>query len=185
MTEPAPLRAYDLLSAFAARGVSHVVGLPDNASAALFDLLLDEGAEIRLVQVTREGEAFAVAAGLWLGGARPAVVVQATGLLESGDALRGTVQRMGVPLPVLVTWRGWRTLAPAGLKAECGQPSREDLVRADVDSAALLLRPTLDAWGLPHRVLDGAEDAARVAEALDRAEREERPVALLLTRPLA
>ena len=78
-------------------GVTHVVGVPDNASAALYRSV-ENGSAMRLIRVAREGEAFAVASGLWIGGSTPVVVVQNTGLLESGDGLRGTVVRMGVPL---------------------------------------------------------------------------------------
>ena len=47
--------------------VTHVVGLPDNSSAQLIALLGREP-EMRFITVTREGEAFAIAAGLWMGG---------------------------------------------------------------------------------------------------------------------
>lgn len=96
--------------------------------------------------VTREGEAFAVASGLWLGGAYPVVVIQNTGLLESGDSLRGTAIRMGVPLLCLVTYRGYHTLPKQG-----GAP--DEMTRADVDSVAVVSEPTLDAWRVPYEVV--------------------------------
>ena len=48
---------------------------------------------LTLVRVCREGEAWAIAAGLWIGGARPLVVIQNTGLFESGDSLRNALLR--------------------------------------------------------------------------------------------
>ena len=39
-------------------GITHVVGIPDNTSGPLFDEVLRHPA-IRLITVTREGEAFA------------------------------------------------------------------------------------------------------------------------------
>lgn len=164
--------------------ITHVLGIPDNTSAPLFDAL--NGLERpRLVMVTREGEAFAAASGLWLGGASPLVVIQSTGLLESGDALRGTASRMGVPLPIVVTARGWAKMEAAGLSPTTPL-ARELLVRPDVDSVALLAVPTLEAWGVPH---DACGDAGAFADALAatvaRARREERPVALLVTGELA
>lgn len=170
-----------LLRALEAHGVSHVIGLPDSTLAPLFSALTEERTSpgIRWIGVTREGEAFAVASGLWLGGASPVVAVQCTGLMESGDALRGTAQRMGVPLVVLVTWRGHRTMVDAGLAAADPPFAPADLVRPDVDSAALLLEPTLRAWNIPWEVL---EDEACVARAFERARRESRPVALFLIR---
>ena len=128
-------------------GVTHVVGIPDNMSGPLFDEVALHAA-IQLVTVTREGEAFAVAAGLWLGGASPIVVIQNTGLLESGDAIRGTAQRMGAPVPVIVTGRGYEKMERLGVNQDHAL-TRELLTRPDVDSTALLTEPTFNAWGIP------------------------------------
>jgi sulfopyruvate decarboxylase TPP-binding subunit len=156
--------------------VTHVVTLPDNASAALLSLLESEAGP-RVVWVTREGEAFAVASGLWVGGASPVVLIQNTGLLESGDALRGTAMRMRVPLVCLVTYRGYASLHGAGpLPAADGAL----LARVDVDSVAVLTEPTLRAWGLPYTFLDDDGDLPRLTEAFADAARLEQPVALLI-----
>lgn len=179
-------RASDLRDCLQELGATHVVGLPDNASAPLWARLRDDR-RIRGVSVTREGEAFAVAAGLWMGGARPVVSVQNTGLLESGDALRGTAVRMGVPLPFLVTMRGYAKLEAAGLDPASPPAAdvwpRELLVRPDVDSVALLTEPTLRAWGIPWERL-ATDDLSPVRRAWDRARKQERPVAVLITRGL-
>jgi sulfopyruvate decarboxylase TPP-binding subunit len=164
-----------IAEALRARQVTHVVSLPDNASAALLARLQEEGGP-RVVGVTREGEAFALAAGLWAGGARPVVLIQNTGLLESGDALRGTAMRMRVPLVCLVTCRGYATLA----RTHGGAPDAETLSRPDVDSVAVLTEPTLQAWGVPFRLVRGDDELPRLAEAFEEAERGERPVAVLL-----
>jgi len=161
-------------------GITHVVGIPDNTSAPVFDALRSAGPP-RRVTVTREGEAFAVASGLWLGGASPLVLIQNTGLLESGDALRGTATRMGVPLPVVVTARGWAKMVAAGIGPDTPL-TRELLVRADVDSVALLTSATLAAWGVPYRICDQARALPEaIAATVQRARSEERPVALLVT----
>ena len=177
-----PLLAGDLLDDLEREGVTHVVGLPDNDTAALFHRL-DRHPRVRLVRIAREGEAFALAAGLWLAGATPFVVVQYTGLLESGDALRGTASRMGVPLVVLVGYRGFAKMEAKQRKV--GPPLGEELVARDFDSVALMTEPTLQAWGIPAERLDGADQRERVAGAFARARAEERPVALLLTHTLA
>lgn len=136
--------------------MTHVLGIPDNSSAPLFDARVDH-ASIRLVPVTREGEAFAVASGLWLGGATPLVVVQNTGFIESGDALRGTAVRMGVPLPFVVTGRGYAKMEAAGLGPDTPR-TPELLTRANVDSVALVTEPTLHAWGIPYVRCDHGRD---------------------------
>lgn len=176
-------RASELLECLLELEATHVVGLPDNASAPLWARLQDD-LRIRGVPVTREGEAFALAAGLWMGGARPVVSVQNTGLLEAGDALRGTAMRMGMPLLFLVTMRGFAKLRAAGL--DPASPPADDvwprdlLVRPDVDSVALLTEPTLRAWGVPWMRLPD-DDLSPVRQAWDLSHREERPVAVLIT----
>ena len=87
---------------------------------------------MRLITVTREGEAFAIASGLWLGGARPLVVIQNTGLLESGDSIRGTAVRMAAPIPILITGRGYGKMADAGHTPD--EPRTSELMtRVDID----------------------------------------------------
>ncbi len=173
-TNGAPL-ARTLIDELERQSVSHVVGIPDNASAALFRLLADHSS-IELLTVTREGEAFAVASGLWLGSATPLVLIQNTGFLESGDSLRGTAVRMGVPLVCLVTYRGYVTLPP----------KRSDgvMTRADVDSVAVVTEPTLDAWRVPYELYHSDADIPRVRRVFDQANELSRPVALLLTQAL-
>lgn len=173
-----------ILELFAERGVTHVVGIPDNGSAALFDALESEPRIEHLI-VTREGEAFAIAGGLWIGGRRPVVLIQNTGLLESGDALRGTVMRMGMPLLLLVGYRGFAKMRDAGLDPQNLTLDRTLLTRPDVDSVALLTEPTLDAWGIPYRTQSWTDGPAAIREAMDQAERESVTAAVLLTGALS
>lgn len=164
-------------------GITHVVGIPDNTSGPLFDEVVRHP-KIRLVPVTREGEAFALASGLWLGGASPLVVIQNTGLLEAGDGLRGTAQRMGAPIPFVVTGRGYAKMERAGVRRDDPR-TRELLIRADVDSTALLTEPTLDAWGIPYERCDADRDPVEAMAALIVAAGVARlPSALVLTRAL-
>lgn len=159
--------ALEVARALSEEGITHVVGIPDNHSAALFDLLADRS-QPRLVRVTREGEAFAIAAGLWMGGQRPVVLIQATGLLESGDALRGTLFRMRVPVVSLVTCRGYGLLRKRGLDPALGERARAFepgpdrsalLLDPGLDAVSLLAEPTVRAWGLPFRYLTQADSA--------------------------
>jgi sulfopyruvate decarboxylase subunit alpha len=163
--------------------VTHVVGLPDNASAALFSLLSAAG-EPQLVAVTREGEAFAIAAGLWVGGKIPVLLIQNTGLLESGDGLRGTVMRMRIPLVCLVTYRGYSTMTREKFAPLHDSVNPEILSQPDVDSVALLTEPTLKAWGLSYDVLLEAEDLSKISQAFKKAEASKSPTVLLIPREL-
>lgn len=173
-----------VVAALKEAGITHVLGVPDNTSGPLFSALA-RGFSPRLVIVTREGEAFAMASGLWLGGAVPLVFIQNTGLLESGDSLRGTAARMGAPIPIVVTGRGYPKMERHGIDRDTPR-TRDMLVRADVDSVAPLTEPTLDAWAVPwSRCRAGDDVCAAIRRTVAAAYDEERPVALLLTAPLA
>ncbi|MGA2586840.1 MAG: thiamine pyrophosphate-binding protein [Candidatus Aminicenantales bacterium] len=172
--------AKSVLKELKACGVTHVVGLADNASATLVALLANDDS-VRFISVTREGEAFALASGLWIGGKTAVVVVQNTGFLESGDGLRGTAQRMRIPLVCLITYRGYKEMRRQSVKAEPRPWTIEEFSRADLDSAAILTEPTLNAWNVPFDFLETDADLPKIAQAFSRAERESRPVALLVT----
>jgi len=165
-------------------GVTHVLGVPDNTSAPIFDALSRDTAP-RLVITTREGEAFALASGLWLGGASPLVLVQNTGFLESGDGLRGTAVRMGAPLPFIVTARGYARMTALGFGPDTPR-TPELLRRPDLDSVALMTEPTLRAWGIPYRTCAADGDPVEaVARLLTDARALQHPTALLLLGSLA
>jgi len=173
-----------VLNALEHAGVTHVLGIPDNTTGALFDTL-QQHPSIQLVAVTREGEAFAIASGLWVGGAKPLVVIQNTGLLESGDAIRGTATRMGAPIPFVVTGRGYAKMEAAGLGPETPRTA-ELLTRPELDSVAFLTEPTLDAWGIPfQRCRAGDDVAAALAALISDTAPGTQPRALLLTADMA
>jgi sulfopyruvate decarboxylase subunit alpha len=129
-------------------GITDVVSIPDGESRYLYQALLDEPA-IEVLLPTREGEGIAIAAGLWVGGRKPLVLLQNTGLMEAGDALRGCGIGPSIPLLLLVGWRGY----PG---ATAGVPP--------IDSAYPYTEPLLDAWGLPHRRLMSDGDLGVLAE---------------------
>jgi sulfopyruvate decarboxylase TPP-binding subunit len=191
--------ADQFVALLAKHGVTHVITVPDNTSAVILQSLeqaggADHGGDdspsrtglssqnppLRLVYATREGEAVGLASGIWLGGGHPVVLIQNTGLLEAGDGLRGTAARMGAPILLFITCRGYAKARGAGLTPGEGPVTREVLVRSDLDSVAHMTESTLQAWGIPYSVLQDSSDLGVVEESFDRAGEEERPVAVLL-----
>jgi sulfopyruvate decarboxylase subunit alpha len=173
------LRASAILDVLLGESVTDVIGVPDNSSAALYTLL-DKDARIAVRPVTREGEAFSLACGLWMGGRHPVLLIQNTGLLESGDAFRGTAMRMRIPLVSLVTYRGYAKM----LKIFGDNPPAPDvevLSRSEVDSIGPVTEPTLRAWGLSYDFLHGDEDLGKLTAAFERARLRPGPVAMLVT----
>lgn len=159
-------RSNRIVSALVDIGCTHGVGIPDNATRILFDLL-DEHPQTNVVPVCREGEAWAIACGLWVGGQQPVVIIQNTGLLESGDGYRGTAYEMAVPLLTLMDYRGYHTLSNPDPNA--------------LDSAASFFEPTMKAWDLPYVLLEEGDEEAGLKSSFEKAKRISRPVAAIIT----
>ncbi len=156
-------RSKRIVSALVELGITHTVGVPDNATRIVFELLEAEPG-IQVVPVCREGEAWAIASGLWVGGANPIVIIQNTGFLESGDGLRGTAIEMRAPLLVLMDYRGQHTLGSGDA----------------ADSAATFFEPTLRAWEVPYRFLEDDREAEIFNAARQQAQEMGRPAAVLM-----
>jgi sulfopyruvate decarboxylase TPP-binding subunit len=140
---------------------THVVWLPDSETNFMYQLLTSDP-NLDLVPVCREGETMAIAAGLWVGGKKPVVLIQNTGIFESGDSIRGLGLDINQPLVMLIGYRGW---------------SRHGLT---TDSAARFIEHILHAWGINYFLIETDEDADRISVAAEEAERTQRPVAVLV-----
>jgi sulfopyruvate decarboxylase subunit alpha len=144
-------------------GFTDVVSIPDGESRHLHRALL-ESPEIEVYSPTREGEGIALAAGLWVGGRKPLVILQNTGLMEAGDALRGCGIGPSIPLLLLVGWRGYPGAMSGTLPVDSAYPYTEPLIRA---------------WELPHRRLMSDEDLGVIGEMAAVAEGTSKPAVVV------
>lgn len=96
----------DFANTFASMGITHVVSVPDS-TIGQWHPAIRAHKDLRLVSVCREGEAWAVAGGLHMGGAKPLVLIQCTGLFESGDSLRNIVWDWKLPIFSVVGYRSY------------------------------------------------------------------------------
>jgi sulfopyruvate decarboxylase subunit alpha len=126
-------------------GISHVVTVPDGTIGRWEDDIAAAG--IRIVRVCREGEAWAVAGGLHLGGAAPLVMIQCTGLFESGDAIRNTLHEWKLPLYAIIGYRSYL--------------NQENLPG---DTSLVFTEPILAAWKLDVRFIKAAEELTGMVE---------------------
>ncbi len=69
-------------------------------------LLPQISGNIKTIQLTREENGVGICAGVHLGGKRPVMVIQSTGLGNMINALESLNLTYGIPLPVLASWRG-------------------------------------------------------------------------------
>jgi sulfopyruvate decarboxylase TPP-binding subunit len=120
---------------FTSMGITHVVSVADSTIGA-WHAALERSANLRLVRVCREGEAWAVAAGLFLGGATPLVMIQCTGLFESGDSLRNVLHDWKLPIFSVIGYRSYLN---------------QDTLPGD--TCLVFTEPLLDAWRIDYRLI--------------------------------
>ena len=141
--------------------VTDVVWLPDSETNWLYMLMLAEP-NLRLIGVTREGHACSIAAGLFAGGGRPMILIQNTGMLESGDSIRGWLMGLKVPVVLLVGYRGY---------------TRHGVI---TDTAATYTERFLMAFNIPFFLVENDDDADRISVAFDLAASTKGPVVVLV-----
>lgn len=123
-----------IVSLLRGAGITHVVTVPDS-TLGRWEPAIEAGG-LRLIRVCREGEAWAVAAGLYLGGAVPVVMIQCTGLFESGDALRNVLHDWRLPILSIIGYRSYL--------------NQETLPG---DTCLVFTEPVLRAWEIDYRLI--------------------------------
>ncbi|MEK6239456.1 MAG: hypothetical protein N2C14_32460 [Planctomycetales bacterium] len=133
----------EICDALSGLGITHVVWTPDSLLGS-WEEEFERRDDLQLVRACREGEAWLIAAGLHVGGARPVVMIQCTGMFESGDALRNALMDLRLPLFAVIGYRSY-------------------LVSDSPDSARKFTEPILKAWGLEHVFLKTRDDLPRLS----------------------
>ena len=125
----------EVAALFRTMGITHVVSIADSTIGA-WHPAIEESPDLRLVRVCREGEAWAVAAGLYLGGATPLVLIQCTGFFESGDSLRNILHDWKLPIFSVIGYRSYlnQTTLPG-------------------DTCLVFTEPLLNAWRIDYRLI--------------------------------
>lgn len=156
MTSTSPLLA-GLLGA----GVDYVTGVPCSLLAPMFAALEAGGHRAVYVPAPREDSALGLAAGAYLAGRRPVVLMQNSGLGYGLNVITSLHLIYDMPLPLIITWRGYR----------------DDAVEHDVIGPAL--PALLDVVGIPYRrMVDASHDTQWL---LAKATKLSGPAALLIT----
>jgi phosphonopyruvate decarboxylase len=157
--------ATEMVAALLRHGFSPFVGVPCSLLAPLFSDLAGRGA---LTMATEEGETVGMAAGMYLAGRKPVVLMQNAGFLNALTPLLSLHAVFELPLLLVVSHRGEPGAPDAPEHEHCGR----------------LTLPLLDLAGITHEVVpaDGGEALAlclgRAARAIDAGGRH----ALLVTR---
>lgn len=155
------LRPETLVDEFRKNDVTHVITIPDSETNYLYELMTRQD-WLDIVPVSREGETFGIALGLSAAGKVPVCLIQNTGLMESGDSIRGMALDAGFPLVMVVGYRGW---------------TRRGVT---TDSAARYTEPFLHAFGINYFLVEYDDDGGRISTAFEEARATRRPVAVLI-----
>ena len=146
-----PLWAAGVCAGLHAAGSRHVVYVPDNPLSHVLRILRDSYADVVTTLATREEEAFGIAAGLYLGGVRPTVMLQSSGLGNSLNAITSLVLPYKIPMLVIISMRG-----------DVGEwnDAQVPMGRA--------VRPICDAIGMPHVTVETGDSAAEAVHLVGR-----------------
>ncbi len=159
--QAAILQPETLLDEFKANGVTHVVTIPDSETNYLYELM-EKQSWLDVIPAAREGETFSIALGLLISGKVPVCLIQNTGMLESGDSIRGMALDSGFPLVFVVGYRGWTRRG------------------AITDSVARYTEPFLNAFRINYYLVEQNVDGPRISLAFEEARATKRPVAVLI-----
>lgn len=143
-------------------GITHIVTVPDS-TIGQWQGDIERRGRTAVVRVCREGEAWQLAAGLHLGGARPLVMIQCTGLFESGDALRNAVHDWKLPLFAMIGYRSYLN---------------QDTLPGD--TCLVFTEPVLDAWKIDYRLIVSDDQFPVLAEHYLACQAEQRAGAILI-----
>jgi sulfopyruvate decarboxylase subunit alpha len=149
MTTPAC--AANVCAGVHAAGSRDVVYVPDNPLSHLLREFEAGYRDIRLVLATREEEAFGIAAGLYLGGRLPTVMLQSSGLGNSLNALTSLLVPYQIPVLAIVSMRG--------------DEGEWNAAQVPMGRA---VRAILDAIDVPHATAESAEAAGPTVQRIGR-----------------
>jgi sulfopyruvate decarboxylase alpha subunit len=132
-----------------AAGCRHVVYVPDNPLSHILAALRSNHPEVQTLLATREEEAVGIAAGLHLGGARPALLMQSSGVGNTLNAVGSLLLAYQIPAVIIVSMRG--------------DPGEWNWAQVPMGRA---VAPILDALGIQHLSIDRDDDARAAVLAL-------------------
>ena len=155
------LRPETLIQEFKKNGVTHIITIPDSETNYLYELMVKEPS-LEVIPVSREGETMSTALGLNVAGKVPVCLIQNTGMMESGDSIRGMALDAGFPLVMVVGYRGW---------------TRHGVT---TDTAARYTEPFLHAFRINYYLVEEDIDAPRISAAFEETRATKRPVVVLI-----
>ena len=147
-------------------GINLILSLP---CILLKDLLIiiDEINEIQHIPITREEEGVGIAAGAYLGGKTPAILMQNSGLGNSINAIKSLLQLYKIPIIFIMSHRG---------------TEREKII-AQIPMGQLTPN-LLDLLNIKKFIIDSLEKVKEIKSAVEFSKQSNKSVGILLKRTL-
>ena len=142
-------------------GFDFYTGVPDTTLAGIIAVLATQG---RYIASVREDESVGIAAGAFLAGKQPVVLIQNSGLGNCLNALTSLNLIYDMPCLLLISWRGYQ-----------GKDAPEHLVMGEVCTKIL------DTVSIPSRLITPDTFQNDIGWARDHMKSQKTPVALMLT----
>jgi sulfopyruvate decarboxylase subunit alpha len=163
-------RGADIIAALKIARVEFVAALPDIVTSDGLLWPISRDADLRLIRLCKEDEGVSICTGLAFCDRRAVLLMQQTGLMDSLNSIRAIAVEYRQPVCMIVGLQGKEADRTASASAKYG-------VR--------IIEPVLDAMELDHLTLDGPEDVAGLAPAIERAYALSRPLVALVGRTVA
>ena len=147
-------------------GIDLILSVPCIMLKGLLEII-EEKKEIQHISVTREEEGVGIAAGAYLGGKIPAILMQNSGLGNSINAIKSLLELYKIPVVFIMSHRG-----AEGEKIIAQMP----MGQITIDLLKLLTFETY--------ILDSPEKIKNIMKAVDKAKKTKKLVAVILKRTL-
>ena len=151
-----------IMSALHENNVEFVTTVPCKQLAGVIEKI-EQDSNILHVPSNREDEGMGLCAGAYMGGKRPAIIMQNTAIGVTINALATLIQYYHIPLPMLISYRG-----------EIGEP-----VACQVEMA-VHTKALLDQMKIPTYHFHTPEDANELSLILNHSFMARKPVAILM-----
>src|SRR5262247_2253328 len=161
------LKGSPIIAAIKAAGVEYILSVPDIVTSGGLLRPISQDPALKLVRVCKEDECIGIASGLSYCDKRALTLIQYTGFLDSINAIRGIAVEYAQPICMMI-----------GLLGHDPYKAPRESPRYGVR----IIEPILDAMGIPHHLINGEADIAKIRPAIEDAYKTSYPVALLIGR---
>ena len=158
------MKSVDFCLTLKKHGFNFFVGVPCSILKNIVNFLQVDP-DVPYVSATREDEAIGIATGAFLGGQKPVVLMQNSGLGNSIGALVSLPLLYKVPMLLLISWRGYQ-----------GKDAPEHLIMGK--NTIKLLKDV----GIPTQILSKKKTEKAISTAVDVMEEQQIPVAIVIKR---